>query len=169
MKKTKKLVHIALLCGVAVALSLLEGLFAPILPPGVKPGLSNIITMLAATWYGVPAAMAVVAFKAIFALVTRGGISFAMSLVGGICSALCTALLLRAVKRPFGTVGISVLGALLHNLGQFAVSLVIMGSAVVAYLPILISCGAVAGGVTGVILHVTVHQIASKTSNGEKK
>ena len=48
--RTKKLALLAILSALAVTVSLLEGLFAGLLPPGVKPGFSNLIVMTSAVW-----------------------------------------------------------------------------------------------------------------------
>ena len=54
MKKTRvtRLCRLALLCALAIALSALEGIFTPLLPPFVKAGLSNVAVMLAAAFLG---------------------------------------------------------------------------------------------------------------------
>ena len=62
---TYRLALAAVLCAQALALSFLEGLLPPIpwLPPGAKPGLSNIIIMFAADSLGLPMALTIVLIK----------------------------------------------------------------------------------------------------------
>lgn len=152
--KTKNIALLALLSALAVVISLLEGLFAGLLPPGVKPGFSNLIVMTSAVWFGFPAALAISAFKSVFALLTRGTLAFVMSLAGGLFSALCTSLLLRFARGRLGFVGISVLGAEIHNLAQFTIAYGIIGYSALFYLPILISTAVACGTVTGIVLSV---------------
>lgn len=68
----RRAAQLGLWMALAIAISSLEG-WLPTLPvPGAKPGLSNIATMYVLTSMGLPAALAVTAGKAVFALF-RGG------------------------------------------------------------------------------------------------
>ena len=152
--KTKRIALLALLSALAVTVSLLEGFLSGALPPGVKPGFSNMIVMAAATWLGLPAALAITAFKSLFALFFRGGLAFAMSLAGGMLSALFTSLFLRYASGRFGFVGISVLGAEIHNFAQFVIAFGIIGKPALFYLPVLVASAVASGAVTGLVLSI---------------
>ena len=115
---TVKTVRIALLAALAIALGVLESVFTPVLPPGVKAGISNIAVMLAAAYIGLPSALLIALAKAVFALITRGVVAFGMSFCGGMLSALLLWLLFRYAKERIGILGISMLGAFTHNLAQ---------------------------------------------------
>lgn len=153
------LTRIALLSALAIALSALEGIFTPILPPGAKAGLSNVVVMFAASALGFFQTLTVVLLKAVFALLTRGTVSFLLSLSGGLASALLLWLLFRGAKK-LGVFGISILGALCHSLAQLLVSYLLYGSAVLAYAPVLILLTVPAGVITAAILRVSEHLIA---------
>lgn len=68
--------HPAQLCG---------GHAAPALglPPGVKPGLANIVVMYALFFLGRGQALTLVLLKSFFAMLTRGPSAGALSLAGG--------------------------------------------------------------------------------------
>lgn len=153
MKKTnvQNLCRIALLCALAVSLSALEGIFTPLLPPGAKAGLSNIVVMFAAATAGLPATLAVVLFKAVFALATRGAVSALLSFTGGLGSALLLYLLFRFSGR-LGIFGISMLGALTHSVLQLFASYFLYGEAIFAYLPILLLLSLPSGLITASLL-----------------
>lgn len=51
-KKTKKMVYLALLSAIAIVLHMIEGSIPLPLPPGVKLGLANIISMVVIEMYG---------------------------------------------------------------------------------------------------------------------
>ena len=70
----KKLTLGAVMAALALSIGYLEGLIPqlPFLPPGAKPGFSNIIVMFALDSLNVYYAFAIVALKAVFALITRG-------------------------------------------------------------------------------------------------
>lgn len=154
--------HVAslgVLGALAIGLNYLEGFLPPlpVLPPGAKLGLSNIAVMAAAKRGGVKDALAVALLKALFVLLTRGVTAFWMSLAGGLLSAFITALLLKKDKQPFGYIGIGVLGAVCHNLGQLAVAAVLTGPVVLlGYGPYLLLFALLTGALTGLVLKVVM-------------
>lgn len=159
MKKNYKTALTAILCALAIALNFLEGLIPPFpfLPPGAKPGFSNIITMFAAGSLGFPHAIAIALLKGLFSFVTRGATAGIMSLSGGILSAVAMYLLMRYARKHLGLIGISVICALCHNLGQLMAAMLITSTAnIVYYAPALAVFGIVTGAVTGVILRAVI-------------
>lgn len=159
MKKNYKTALTAILCALAIALNFLEGLIPPLpfLPPGAKPGFSNIITMFAAGSLGFPHAVAIALLKGLFSFVTRGATAGIMSLSGGILSAVAMYLLMRYARKHLGLIGISVICALCHNLGQLMAAMLITSTAnIVYYAPALAVFGIVTGAVTGVILRAVI-------------
>lgn len=170
MKKntTYKLSLSAILCALALALGFLESLLPPMpfLPPGAKPGFSNIITMFAAGSIGLPSALAIAAVKGCFAFVTRGFTAGIMSLSGGVFSALAMYLLLRHANKIFGLIGISVLSALCHNIGQLFAAIFITGTASIAYYaPALAVFGIATGAVTGIIFRAVMPALQKVTNH----
>lgn len=156
MKKnlTYKTALAAILCTQALALGFIENFIPafPFMPPGAKPGFSNIITMFAAGSLGLPWAVVITLIKALFAFATRGVTAGAMSFAGGIVSTLVMYLLLKYADKILGLTGISVIGALCHNAGQLLVSVFITGSSkTFYYAPALAIFGLITGVVTGVI------------------
>jgi len=143
----------------ALVLSYLESLIPamPGLPPGAKPGFSNIVNMFAAAQLGLPQAMAIVLIKAAFAFITRGWAAALMSFSGGMLSTLVMYALWRAKSRPFGIVGISVLAAIAHNAGQLAVAVALTGTvSIAAYAPLLAVFAVATGIVTGSVMRIVM-------------
>lgn len=156
MKKnlSYKIALSAILCALALSLGFLESLLPPIplLPPGAKPGFSNIITMFAAGSIGLPSALAIAVIKGGFAFITRGVTAGIMSISGGLLSAIAMYLLMRYARKIFGFIGISVICALCHNVGQLFAATFITGTAnIIYYAPALAVFGLMTGAVTGVI------------------
>ena len=149
--RTRALCRLALLCALAIALSVLEMVFTPLLPPFAKAGLSNVAVMLAAAFLGLPSALGVALFKAVFALLTRGTVAALFSLSGGMASALLLWLLFR-YARPLGVFGISVLGAVTHSAFQLFVSLLLYGRAISFYAPVLLLLSLPSGVITAALL-----------------
>lgn len=149
----------AILCALALSVGFIESLLPPIpfLPPGAKPGFSNIITMFAAGSLGLPQTLMIVLVKGCFAFATRGFTAGIMSLSGGILSAVAMFVLLRYGNKIFGLMGISVISALCHNIGQLiAAAFITATSSIVYYAPALAVFGILTGAVTGVIFKAVI-------------
>lgn len=159
-KKTSFVALLGVLSAEALALSFLENLIPamPGLPPGAKPGFSNIVTMFTAGTMGFPAALAVTVIKSLFAFITRGATAGLMSISGGLLSTVVMVLLMRLKKNPFGILGISVASAVAHNAGQLAVACLISGTPalIAGYGPLLLLFAVATGTVTGGILKVVM-------------
>ncbi len=154
-KKTQKIALLGILGAQALALSFIESLLPamPFLPPGVKPGLSNIVTMFAAGTMGFLPALSVTLIKSLFALLTRGVTAFFMSFGGGLLSTVAMTLMIKLVKNKAGFVGVAVVSAICHNLGQLTVSIIVTKTtAFVYYTPVLLLSGVVMGIITGLVL-----------------
>ena len=165
--KTKRLTLTALLCALALVLSVVEGSFV-IIPqcPGVKAGLSNIVVMFALFFIGKKTAFSISLLKALFALLTRGAMAGLLSLSGGIAS-ICVMILLSYIFKGASSSVISVFAALSHNIAQFGViSIVYAPASMFPYLPLLIVSGTVFGTVNALILHGV--SPALKRIGGEK-
>lgn len=163
MRDKKKLQRVALLGvmgALALALSFLESLIPamPGLPPGAKPGLSNIVTMFMATSFGVADAFFITVLKAVFAGVTRGTTAMLMSASGGILSTAAGCVLLRSKKNNLGYIGIGIICAVCHNIGQLISACLISGtwSLVFGYGPLLLIFAVTTGFVTGTTLKLVL-------------
>jgi heptaprenyl diphosphate synthase len=145
-----------LLFALAAVLSFIEGLLPvlPMLPPGVKLGLSNIVTMYALFFLGTGSGVVIAVLKAFFVLLTRGPVAACLSAAGGLCSVAVMAFLLSFKNKP-STLLVSIFGAVFHNIGQLAASAVVLRSMfAMAYLPVMVLSGVVMGFVTAVLLKV---------------
>lgn len=161
---TRKIALTGIMCALALALSYLETLIPayPGFPPGAKPGLSNIVTMFMAGSSGTPFAFFITIIKGLFAGVTRGFTAMLMSLSGGILSTAAACLLFRFAKNKLGYIGISIVCAVCHNIGQLAAACIISGTAslVVGYGPLLLIFAVVTGLLTGAILKAVMPTLA---------
>ena len=151
--------HVAftgLLAALALSFSFLEGLIPPIpvLPPGAKLGLSNIVVLYAAGSLGLPAALFLACLKGGFALLTRGVTAGLLSISGGVLSALVMWLLLQKTRASLSLVGVC--GALSHNAAQLCAAWLLTSAAVVFYLPFLVLFGVLTGLLTGLVLKLTL-------------
>lgn len=157
MKKASgRVAFTGLLAALALSFSFLEGLIPPIpvLPPGAKLGLSNIVVLYAAGSLGLPAALFLACLKGGFALLTRGVTAGLLSISGGVLSALVMWLLLQKTRASLSLVGVC--GALSHNAAQLCAAWLLTSAAVVFYLPFLVLFGVLTGLLTGLVLKLTL-------------
>ena len=148
--KSWRAAHLGLLFSLALVLAFLESAVAPLLGlmPAMKLGLSNIVVMFALLFLGKRPAYALVALKALFAFLTRGGTAGFLSFLGGNFSFAVLALLLLWPGRLSGYV-FSACGALAHNAGQLAGAALLLSSrAALGYAPVLMAAALCVGGVT---------------------
>lgn len=155
-KTTSNITLLAILCALAVVVSIFESLLPELifLPPGFKLGLSNIVTMFASCTVGVLSSVIVTLVKSIFVGITRGVMAFFMSVGGGVLSALTTGLLYKYGLKKLGFIGISIIGALVHNMVQVLIASFITSEILLYYIPILILFAIITGSLTGVVLKI---------------
>ena len=151
--KTKKLMTEAMLCGLALILSYVESLFPlSIAVPGVKMGLPNLGTGSAARISLVRVAIVALLFGNVY--------SFLYSLAGAAFSLLLMALLRKV--PGLHTAGVSVAGAVMHNIAQIGVAMIILGTKeIVYYLPPLIVSGVASGIVIGLLAALMIRRVPS--------
>ena len=143
--------------GVLFALALVLGFFESFLagamgfPPGVKPGLANVVVMFCLFCVSKKQAVLLVLLKAGFALLVRGGVAGALSLAGGLVSIAVMILLLALPKRP-SVLLVSVFGAISHNFGQMLVVGFLFGGTAWVYAPALLVSGVAMGCLTALLL-----------------
>jgi heptaprenyl diphosphate synthase len=125
-----------------LAMSIMLHMIEPSLPipvPGVKLGLSNILGLVALYLFGIKEMIILNLMRVIIASLLRGiifGTGFWLSLSGVIFS---TTLSIIAYKHnKLSIIGISILSAAFHGLGQIAALMVINQSVYMIYwLPVL--------------------------------
>jgi heptaprenyl diphosphate synthase len=159
--------RIAVLAAYALALSGLESLI-PTPIPWLRLGLANIITLAALLLYGFRTALWVTLIRVILASLFMGtflGPAFILSFGGGVTSTAAMGLAHRLFRKLFGPVGLSLIGALFHNLAQLALAYVLFIQRIEAVLlisPILILLGTFTGVANGVISGLLIEKISEE-------
>ena len=156
--KVKKLTVMALLCAIALTIFMIEAQIPPLVPiPGVKLGLSNIVTVFAVFVLG-PAEAAVILFGRIFlgAVFAGNFSSILYSASGGLLAILVTIGLRKLLTQQQLWIA-GCLGAITHSIGQMAMAVLVTGTVSIAvYLPIMIVCSIVTGIFTGLCAQLLV-------------
>lgn len=109
MKKTKRLVLLAMLTAVAMILSYVESLLPSVGIPGVKMGLANIAVIFALFRFGWKEAAALSLVRVVLVSLLFGSVGAMLYSLAGAVLSLAVMALLRRIDR-FSTVGISVAG-----------------------------------------------------------
>ncbi len=154
-QKTRLLVLTGLLFAISIVLITVENSFPPIFAalPGIKLGLSNIVTMYALFFLNKRQALLLAVLKSLFVFATRGTVAGILSLSGGILSLIVMVILMYVFREKISYLLLSIFGAIFHNLGQLAaVSLIYTNLYIWAYLPVLLFAGVVAGIATAALL-----------------
>ena len=141
--------------GMFVTLALIASYVETLVPislgiPGVKLGLANLITILVLYCMGWKDALFISSIRIVLAGFLFGNLfAITYSFAGAIVSFLVMVLL---KKLDFGTVAVSALGGVFHNVGQivFAVFLV-ENIRLFYYLPVLLISGILAGLLIGIL------------------
>lgn len=147
--------RIAALAALAMGLQIIEtAIPSPV--PGIKPGLANVITLIALLSLGWRAALAVTLLRVVGASLVLGTVlspAFWLSLVGGLAALGVLAPLVRLYPRHLSALGLAVPAALAHTLGQFllAWTLIIPHPQLPLLLPPLLLAALITGVVTGIL------------------
>jgi len=161
--------------GVMLVLALILSYVEAILPlelvlpfPGFKLGLANIvITVILWRVSFVDAAVISAIRVLIMGLLFGTPVSMMFSFGGALLSFVTLVILRELGGRVFSFVGISVLSAVAHNLGQLICAGVLFGTAaVMSYFPVLLLASAIFGTVSGLLLN-TLHPQLEKLRFGD--
>lgn len=154
--KTRKLTTVALLVALATVLHVIESFFPSPLPiPGAKLGLANIVTLLTLSIFGWKTGFHVAFLRVMIGSLLSGSFlttGFFLSFSGAMTSTMVMALFL-CLFPGFSIIGVSVAGAVFHNLGQLAMAgLIIEHIGIFFYLPVLLLAAIPTGISTGFLL-----------------
>lgn len=159
MKKTKRLVLLAMLTAVAMILSYVESLLPSVGIPGVKMGLANIAVIFALFRFGWKEAAALSLVRVVLVSLLFGSVGAMLYSLAGAVLSLAVMALLRRIDR-FSTVGVSVAGGVAHNAGQILMAMLILQTKqLFGYLPVLAVSGIAGGVLTGLAAALLIRRI----------
>jgi len=156
----KKLVSVGVLSSLAIVMGYLEQMIPlPVAFPGVKLGLSNICVILALYRLGYKEAFSVSLIKSLICGILFWGVG---GMLYGVAGALLSFMVMAFVYKTglLGTVGISIAGALFHNIGQLIALFLLSGSfSFIYYLSVLGIAAVITGTITGIISIIIIERI----------
>lgn len=177
LQKDKKIIQIALLISCASVLQIVESLFPhPI--PGVRLGLANIITLVALVNLGLKVSIEVAVLRVIvssFILGTFMSPAFILSFSGALVSTLVMGLFYKlsisSRRIYFSLIGISLLGAVVHNLVQISLVyfFLIKHKGIFLLLPWLGISAVIMGWITGLVASQVCRRLENTSEEKPQK
>ena len=149
--KTKRIALLGLLTAIALTIFMIEAQIPAVVPsPGVKLGLSNIVTVFTVFTLGPWDGVAVLACRIFLGAVFAGNFSTILySAAGGFLSILVT-MGLRKVLKENQIWAAGCLGAIAHSVGQMIAAIAITRTpGLLVYLPVLVIISIFTGLFTG--------------------
>lgn len=158
--KAKKIAQLGVLSAVALTIFMLEAQIPPLIPiPGVKLGLSNIVTVFAVFAMGPWEGAAILAVRIFLGATFAGNFSSILySAAGGLLSIAVTMGLRKILtKNQLWVAG--VFGAASHSVGQMAAAVAITATPeLLIYLPVMIAIGIFTGLFTGLCAQMLLNR-----------
>lgn len=149
--KTRKLTLMAMLSAVALIIFVVEAQIPALVPiPGIKLGLSNIVTVFAVFMLGSWEAALILAVRIFLGAVFAGNFSTILYSAGGGALAILITIVCRRILKKDQLWVAGCLGAVAHSIGQMVVAVLVTGTpGLVIYLPVMIVCSIITGLFTG--------------------
>ena len=160
----KKIALFSIYLASSIILQAVEYMFLPQVPiPGVKVGMANIIVLLMLGSFTLPEIGLSVVLRVIISSLATGTMmtpSFYLSLGGAVLSFLVIAIFYKTLYGRLSLVGMAMVGAVAHNIGQLVVAYFLIDNiSIIAYGPVLMLAALPFGILTGVIARITLNKL----------
>ena len=157
--KVQKIALLGVLLAATIVIAIVESFIPSFTIPGIKLGFANIVILVTLYELGILEAVFINLVRVLVVSLVRGSflsMGFFMSLTGALLS-LGVMILLKVVIKKFSIIGVSVVGALFHIIGQILIAMIYMSSAyVVFYLPIIGASAVVTGIIVGFVARAII-------------
>ena len=150
--KAKRVTFLGLSIALAMILSFVESQIPALVAiPGIKVGLPNIVMVFLLYRVGWKETVLVSIIRIILVSMLFGNIqTMTFSIAGAVLSLL--GMILFKALCGFSCIAVSIMGGILHNVGQILAAILWTGTAQIAYyLPVLLISGTIAGTLIGIL------------------
>lgn len=149
-----KVVLFSTMLAAAIILSIVESFITIIPVPGAKIGLANIVGLVMLYMFGIKDAFVVNLLRVFMVAVLLGnwGTTFPMGFLGALFATTSMAVLYKT--KLFGIYAISVVGSIMHAIGQIIAAIFFVAGGtveIIYYLPVMMLASIPAGIVTSII------------------
>lgn len=168
---TRKVMVLGLLVSLGLILHFVESMIPmTAVVPGAKLGLANIVSLVSLVLYGFEGGIMVLVMRILIGSLLAGTfmtINFYLSTAGGIISLWAMYLSYRYLKNRFSLVGISIIGAAFHNLGQIIIAFYIIANpGIFYYLPFLVLLAVPTGIGVGLVSYFSINYLPGDIVKG---
>jgi heptaprenyl diphosphate synthase len=166
--KTKKLAHMSLMVGYSLILYIIESYMPnPLIAifPGAKLGIANIVTLTSLVLFGLKDTFIILSVRVLMSSIFAGPISYLLfSIAGAYLSLIFMYMALKINK--FSLVGVSVIGAIGHNIGQLSVAgMIIKNGMIFGYLPYMLFASVITGLFVGIASKFIIGKLSTIDKN----
>lgn len=157
-----RIARISVFTAIALIMHYLEGMLPPLLvfAPGAKMGLSNVVTLAAIILLGYFDAFAVLIIRCLLASLFGNPFGLVYSLGGGITAYAVMALLYKFIFPHVSIIGISLAGAVVHNIIQTLIAATIVQQiSLIVILPMMLVASVIAGLFVGLVVYFLVRYL----------
>ncbi len=161
----KRITYLSLFTAAALVLHVVESALPPLLAfaPGAKPGLSNVVGLVALFVLGTVDAYIVLILRCLIGSLLGGNVwSLAYALPAGITSLTVQIILIKLVFPKLSLIAISFIGALTHNAVQLAVASLTVSVNLLPVLPLMLLASVAAGVFVGLTAYFAVKALPQK-------
>lgn len=150
--------------GVFIALAMILSYLESLVPigfavPGIKLGLANLVTIVALYKLGLRDTIIISLGRILLSGVLFGNMMIIIYSLAGAALSILVMVLVKKTKI-FSTTGVSVCGAISHNLGQIIVAVISLENMnIMYYMLVLAIAGTVAGTVIGILSGMIIKNI----------
>jgi len=157
LTKNQHVTYTALLIAAGLIIFIFES-FIPRPLPWIKPGLANVATLIALYLFNARAALIVAICRVILGSLVIGtflNLTFILAFGGGIAAAMIMALFKECFPHAFSIFGISIIGAVAHNITQlFLATFLIVDQPRLLYLtPMMVLTAMLTGTIVAFVSH----------------
>jgi len=154
--QSKRIAYYGLFASLAILMGYVEMLIPmPLLVPGMKLGLANVIIVIVLYFMDAKAAFFISFVRVLLSGLLFAGFAGLLYSLSGALLSFCMALLKKT--NQFSIIGVSIAGGVFHNIGQIIVAtMVVENLKLMYYLPFLLFFGVATGTVIGIVAKMSL-------------
>ena len=158
--KAKRVTFLGITIALAMILSFVESQIPALVAiPGIKVGLPNIVMVFLLYRVGWKETVIVSIIRIILVSILFGNVQTMTFSIAGAVLSLLGMILLKKLDW-FSCIAVSIIGGILHNIGQIIAAVFWTGTAQIAlYLPVLLISGTIAGTLIGLLSGIMIKRM----------
>ncbi len=162
--KSSQIALFSMFLAFGLILQAVEAMYLPSIPiPGIKLGLANLVTLVMIFYFSPVLVLGQIIARLVLASLILGsflGPAFYFSSAGALMSFLIVIILYKTLYPKVSLVGLSLVGAVFHNIGQLTVAFwLVKTTAVYMQLPLLLIASIPMGLIIGIAANYSMKRL----------